>query len=208
MALILSALPLIHTPFEWFETFFHELSHGLAALLTGGTIHSIELNLDGSGFCVTSGGIQFLVLISGYAGSALWGCLVYLSVSASKARSANIIAAILAAFVAVVGLLWARDLVTILILLIIVGLCVAAYHYGSRQLTQRFVEFIGVYVVLDAIRSPFSLIDGQSLGDGSALTDMTYIPEIIWIMLWSLIAVSCLLLLWIRSAQNEFTRSL
>ncbi|MEN8132596.1 MAG: M50 family metallopeptidase [Pseudomonadota bacterium] len=205
MALIISAIPLIHYPFGWFETFFHELSHGLAALLTGGIIHSIELNLDGSGYCVTSGGVQFLVLISGYAGSALWGCLVYLSVTSGKARSANIIAAMLAALVTLTGVLWARDLVTILILLAIVGLFAAAYRYGSRQLTRRFVEFIGVYVVLDAIRSPFSLIDGQSLGDGSALTDMTYIPEIIWIMLWSLMAISCLVLLWIRSAPNEFT---
>ena len=202
MALILSTIPLIHYPFGWFETFFHELSHGLAALLTGGVIHSIKLNLDGSGLCVTAGGFEFLVLIAGYAGSALWGSLVYLSVSGGKGRSAKVIAAMLALLVMFTGILWARDLVTIIILLVIVGLFGTAYRYGSHQLTQRFVEFIGVYVVLDAIRSPFALIDGRSLGDGNALSDMTLIPEIIWVMLWGFLAVCCLVLLWKRSGPK------
>ncbi|MCU7884373.1 MAG: M50 family metallopeptidase, partial [Candidatus Thiodiazotropha sp. (ex Lucinoma annulata)] len=37
-ALVLSAIPILHYPFGWFETLFHELSHGLSAILTGGSI--------------------------------------------------------------------------------------------------------------------------------------------------------------------------
>ncbi|MCU7848029.1 MAG: M50 family metallopeptidase [Candidatus Thiodiazotropha sp. (ex Lucinoma kastoroae)] len=37
-ALVLSAIPILHYPFGWFQTLFHGLSHGLSAILTGGSI--------------------------------------------------------------------------------------------------------------------------------------------------------------------------
>ncbi|MCU7919523.1 MAG: M50 family metallopeptidase [Candidatus Thiodiazotropha sp. (ex Epidulcina cf. delphinae)] len=201
--LIISAIPVIHYPFGWFETLFHELSHGLAAIFTGGSIESIALDLDGAGLCATSGGNGFLILVLGYTGSALWGSLVYLSVSLAKAGSAKIIALILAIIVVFVSILWARDIITLGILLVIIGLFYAAYLYGSHQSTRYFVEFIGIYVVLNAIRSPLSLVDGRDIGDGGALSEMTRIPEIIWIMIWSLFAVACLMLLYFRSVKNS-----
>jgi len=48
-AFIVDYLPFINLPFLWSETFFHEISHGLAALLTGGSIDSITLNFNGAG---------------------------------------------------------------------------------------------------------------------------------------------------------------
>jgi hypothetical protein len=197
LALLLSTIPFIHAPFGWFETFFHELSHGLVALLSGGRIHSIELNLNGSGACVTSGGMRFLVLFSGYAGSAVWGSLIYLSVNAASARASKAIATTLAIAVLMTGLLWARDLVTILIMTVLVGIFAASYRYGSHQVTRRFIEFVGIYIVLDAIRSPFALFDGRDLGDGSALSDMTLVPEVLWVLIWSALAVACLVLLFV-----------
>ncbi|MGD9163941.1 MAG: M50 family metallopeptidase, partial [Chromatiales bacterium] len=106
LALIVKAIPLIHLPLDWFQTFFHELSHGLAALLTGGRIHQIHIAFDTSGSCLTSGGWLPLVLFSGYAGSALWGSLIYLSISAKHAKT---IALSLGLLVLLVGLLWVRD---------------------------------------------------------------------------------------------------
>ena len=34
VAIFLKQLPLITIPFNWLESYFHEISHGLAALLT------------------------------------------------------------------------------------------------------------------------------------------------------------------------------
>jgi len=86
LAFIIDYLPIINLPFLWSETFFHEISHGLAALLTGGTIHNITLNFNGSGVCTTSGGTRFLIAFSGYAGSALWGLLIYSIASKAYGR--------------------------------------------------------------------------------------------------------------------------
>ncbi len=200
LALIVKAVPLIHLPLDWFETFFHELSHGLAALLTGGRIHQIQLAFDTSGSCLTSGGWIPLVLFSGYAGSTLWGSLIYLSVSARHAKG---IALFLGVLVVLVGLLWVRDWVTPWILLTIVAMFLLAYRYGNRKWTHRFVAFVGLYVLIESLRSPFHLLDGQHLGDGAGLAKLTYLPEIFWIAVWALFAVALVLLLYRISTRSS-----
>lgn len=193
LALLVNAIPVIHLPLDWFQTFFHEFSHGLAALITGGRIHSIQIAFDASGRCLTQGGSLPLILFSGYAGSALWGSLIYLSVSA---RHAKTIALSLSLFAILVGLLWVRDWITPWILMAIVAMFLLAYRYGNRKWTHRFVEFVGLYVVLEALRSPFYLLDGKSVGDGSDLAQLTYLPEIVWIAVWAMLAISFIILLY------------
>ncbi len=199
IALLVKALPLVHLPFDWFQTFFHELSHGLAALLTGGEILAIRIAADTSGSCLTSGGIPLVILFAGYAGGALWGYLIYLSVTAKHAKK---IALSLALLVVVVGVLWVRDWVTPWILLTITALFMTAYRYGNRTWVHRFVAFVGLYVLIEAFRSPFYLIDGQTKGDGSALAQLTYLPELVWILLWILIAGGLIVRLFIHSAAT------
>jgi hypothetical protein len=193
LALIVKAIPLVHLPFSWFQTFFHEFSHGLAALASGGRIHSIEIAFDTSGICYTSGGFLPLVFFSGYTGSALWGALIYLSVSAKYAKG---IALSLALLVVIVGVLWVRDWVTPWILLSITILFLLAYRYGNNIWTHRFVAFVGLYVLVESLRAPFHLLDGKHLGDGSELADLTYLPELFWIILWASIAASLLIFLY------------
>ena len=193
LALVVKAIPLVHLPLSWFQTFFHEFSHGLAALVSGGRIHSIEIAFDTSGICYTSGGVLPLVLFSGYTGSALWGALIYLSVSAKHAKA---IALSLALLVGTVGLFWVRDWVTPWILLSITALFLLAYRYGNNIWTHRFVAFVGLYVLLESLRAPFHLLDGKHIGDGSELADLTYLPEFFWILLWASIAASLLLFLY------------
>ncbi|MGD8908877.1 MAG: M50 family metallopeptidase [Chromatiales bacterium] len=196
LALIVKAIPLIHLPLDWFQTFFHELSHGLAALLTGGRIHQIHIAFDTSGSCLTSGGWLPLVLFSGYAGSALWGSLIYLSISAKHAKT---IALSLGLLVLLVGLLWVRDWVTPWILLTIIAILLLAYRYGNRTWVHRFVAFVGLYVLIDALRSPFHLLDGRRMGDDSELAKLTYLPEFFWILVWTMIAIGLIVLLYQRN---------
>lgn len=196
LALLVKALPLVHLPLDWFQTFFHEISHGLAALLTGGRIESISIAADASGRCLTQGGFMPLILFSGYAGSALWGTLIHGSVSA---RHAKAIALALSLCVSLAGLLWVRDWITPGILLCIVAMFLLAYRYGSRKWSHRFVEFVGLYVVLEAVRAPLYLLDGRSIGDGGALADLTWLPEFVWIAVWVAIALGCVFLLYTRA---------
>ena len=70
---MLSFVPVLHWPFKWLQTYYHEISHGLAALATDGEILRIVLHIDGSGVCYTQGGIRSLTLQAGYQGSVFWG---------------------------------------------------------------------------------------------------------------------------------------
>ena len=65
----------------WFETFFHEISHGLASVFTGGQISSIELDWNGSGLCYSGGGNGTITTFSGYFGASIWGSFIYLLTS-------------------------------------------------------------------------------------------------------------------------------
>src|SRR5574344_630352 len=63
-------------PIKYLTVFFHELSHGISAVLTGGEIARIELSFNQGGLCYTAGGIRWIVLSAGYLGSLLWGCAI------------------------------------------------------------------------------------------------------------------------------------
>lgn len=71
--------PAIH-PLKLMVVLFHEMSHGLMALLTGGRILSIVITADEGGACETEGGIALLIVSAGYLGSMFFGgLLLYLS---------------------------------------------------------------------------------------------------------------------------------
>ncbi|MEJ2467408.1 MAG: M50 family metallopeptidase [Candidatus Thiodiazotropha sp.] len=203
LALLIKAIPVIHQPLDWFQTFFHELSHGLAALISGGRIVSIQLSLDASGLCTTLGGQPALILFAGYAGSALWGTLIYLSVNA---RYAKTIALSLALLVLGVGLLWARDWITPWILLTLITLFLLAYRYGNHTWTYRFISFVGLYVLIESLRAPIYLIDGQSVGDGSELAKLTHLPEFFWILIWAALSLGLLIMLYRHSNRASYSK--
>jgi hypothetical protein len=65
-------------PLRLLVVFFHELSHGLAALGTGGSIVSLTLSPEEGGLATTRGGIRFVILSAGYLGSLFLGVALFL----------------------------------------------------------------------------------------------------------------------------------
>ena len=65
-------------PVKVFTVVMHEISHGLAALASGGTIVRIDIVPELGGVCYTRGGSRLLVLSAGDVGSILWGCAILL----------------------------------------------------------------------------------------------------------------------------------
>jgi hypothetical protein len=60
-------------PFKLVVVFLHELSHALATWATCGKVISMEVHGNEGGLTKTVGGSRFIILSSGYLGSALWG---------------------------------------------------------------------------------------------------------------------------------------
>src|SRR5215217_2007374 len=65
-------------PFRLFDTFIHELSHGLATIITGGSFLRLVVYPDFSGMAWSSGGLRWFVTSAGYLGSALFGAVLTL----------------------------------------------------------------------------------------------------------------------------------
>ena len=94
-------------PLKILVVFFHELSHGLAAVLTGGKIVSISLSADQGGVAVTQGGSRFLILTAGYLGSLVCGIILLLA--GLKSRADKTIMGALGLIVLAVTALYIRD---------------------------------------------------------------------------------------------------
>jgi peptidase M50B-like protein len=78
---------LVTYPLKILVVFFHESSHGIATILTGGKILAFELVPQAGGHVVSAGGNRFVTLTAGYLGSLLWGVAIfYIAVSSLKDR--------------------------------------------------------------------------------------------------------------------------
>ncbi len=188
VAIIVRQLPLVSIPFNWLESYFHEISHGIAALLTGGSIVRIELFTNGAGLCTTRGGLSFFISFFGYAGATLWGWAIYRLASAHQ-KAAQIFSYFILLIILSSLVFWVRDLLTVFILLVLVVMFFLLVKMRQLGYLQLLVQFFGLTILLNSLFSPFYLLDGRHLGDGAALSSMTAIPEFIWVVIWCALAL-------------------
>jgi hypothetical protein len=57
---------------------------------------------------------------------------------------------------------------------------------------QLLLKFFGLSILLNSLFSPTYLFDGRDLGDGAALASMTMVPELVWVLLWCVLAIAAL----------------
>jgi len=195
-AFLLSYVPIVNWPFSWMMTFFHEISHGFAALITGGAIESIQLHLRGSGLCTTRGGSGFIISLAGYLGAVIWGMLIYLMADKLNKRHTDEMALFMAGVIFFSAVFLARDLMTLLIMTTLIAVLLTVMKMQNNSFIKLALKFIGIYILLDAIKAPLNLIDGRHFGDGARLADTTGIPELIWVAVWFLAGLFGLYTLW------------
>lgn len=196
LALIVSMIPIVNWPFSWMMTFFHEISHGIAALLTGGSVVKINLYLNGAGLCTTRGGIGFIISFAGYMGAVIWGGCIYIMAEKLNKRHTDEMALVLSGIILLSGIFWARDIMTIIIMIVMICLLLSVIKLQNNSFIKLAIKFIGVYVLLDAVKAPLNLVDGRHRGDGAALADMTGIPEVVWVSIWLVFGILGLVYLW------------
>lgn len=200
-AIIFIQIPIISVPFKWLESYFHEISHGLAALITGGSVVQIELFPNGAGLCTTRGGFTLLISFMGYAGAIMWGFLIY-SIASINQKIAKVVTALIILLIVCSLIFWVRDLLTLFILLIVLGIFFLQFKLPKLGYLQKLLKFTGIMVLLNSLLSPLYLLDGRSIGDGARLAEITFIPELIWVIIWSVMAVLSLFTL---SKRSKFT---
>ncbi|MBR9727087.1 M50 family metallopeptidase [Shewanella intestini] len=196
IAFLITKLPVISIPFKWFESFFHEISHGIATILTGGFVSSIQLFPNGAGLCTSHGGVAIIISFSGYLGAALWGYLIFLL--ATWQQGIKFTLSLLAATVLGALVFWARDLLTIVILLFLAVLFLLPLKVKKSRFLNSLLRTLGIMIMLNAMASPMVLFGLNGQGDAAMLASLTWIPAWIWVCIWLAISVMMLWFSWMK----------
>ncbi|MCG9696836.1 M50 family metallopeptidase [Shewanella sp. Isolate11] len=204
MALILTRIPYVNVPFNWLESYFHELSHALATMFTGGMVSHIQLFSDGAGLCFSQGGWPILIGFAGYFGAALWGALLFNL--AIWQRGIRFSYAFMGAWVFITLLLWGRDILTIVILTVLGLLFLLPIKLNHNPILSIALRIIALMVMLNAMASPAVLLGITGRGDAIMLAQQTWLPTWFWVFVWVATSGVMLWLCWRRvdRAKDKF----
>lgn len=183
-------------PLKIFVVLLHELSHGMAALLTGGSIDRIELSPDQGGVCYTVGGARLVVLMAGYLGSMLWGGLLLLVASRTRFEKQFMVG--LGALLALVALLWARGTFAFAFTLGAAATFIALGVFAKRGFVATVLKYFGLvsclYAILDiwddAVSRNLEESDATRFGDALGVGGSTF-----WGIAW--IGLALLFAAWV-----------
>lgn len=181
-------------PLKIFVVFMHEVSHGLAAVATGGRIVEIQINPQQGGYALTQGGSRFLTLTAGYLGSLLWGGLILLL--AARTHFDKVISILIGIGMVAISIGYGESTFTYLFGIGFGIALVAIGFYLPEAFNDWVLRIIGVtsclYAILD-IKS--DVLDRSNLrSDARMLSEITGIPTEVWGVLWIIIAIA--LTLW------------
>ncbi|MEO8672987.1 MAG: M50 family metallopeptidase [Tahibacter sp.] len=183
-------------PFRLFGTFVHELSHGMAALATGGHFQRFTVSPDLSGLAWSAGGIRAIVSSAGYVGSAIFGGLLILL--GSRGLSARVLLTALGLLLGALCLAFVRNPFGI-----VTGLMLAsAVFLAGRKLREPWSDLLllilALQLVFDGFNSMLTLfwLSGNSAVQTDALSmqQATGIPAIVWAIVWMLMSAGILVM--------------
>jgi Peptidase M50B-like len=191
-------------PFTILATWFHEMGHGIAALLSGRGFERLRIFADGSGVAETMGPVDgyrvtdALIAASGPLGPAIAGALLIVS-SRSPTITRNALAVLGAALI-VSTAIWVRSLTGWLVLPAL-GVALGLLALRGSEPWQRFViQLLGVQACIsvwqqfDYLFSPGGNVAGQlQRSDTGAIADVLLLPYWFW---GATISAAILALLW------------
>ena len=176
-------------PLKILVVFLHELSHGLAAVLTGGEIVELSLSAQQGGHAVTRGGSRFLILSAGYLGSLLLGvALLVIALRTTADRAAMMLCGVV---MLGVTLLYMRDLFPV-VFCTLAGLAMCAMaKFLSNPINDMALRVIGlssvIYVPYDIFDDTIRRSNLQS--DAYMLAEHVGGPTLFWGGLWLLLSL-------------------
>lgn len=185
---------LVVYPFRLFGTFVHEISHGLAALVTGGNFHRFTVSPDLSGLAWSAGGWRWVISSAGYIGSAVFGGVLILL--AARGVAARVLLMALGCVLGLLCLLFVRNLFGIATGL---GLAAAMFLAGYRlrpPWSDIVLLVLALQLVLDGFNSLFTLLRLSSASnvqtDALSMAQATGIPAVVWTVVWAGLSLAML----------------
>ena len=176
------------TPLRILIVFFHEISHALAAIFTGGSVERIALYSNEGGLTITRGGSRFIISSAGYLGSLLIGVALFL-IAVNSARD-RIAMAVLGALLIGITALYTRDRFGIVFGLAMGGLMLVMARKVSIVVNDLMLRVIGlssmIYVPYDIVSDTLLRPEGAmgQYSDAYALASITFGSGKMWGLIW------------------------
>ena len=171
-------------PFQLLVTVLHEFGHGIGAILTGGSVSSMQINSDGSGVTYTMGGWRPIVIAGGYIGSGVFGNIIIRAGLRYGTWSKYLLNALLVILL-VIATIWSRSLSNTIICFLFAG---AMYWISTKH-----DEFIAWFLVFTGLVSVIYVIEDFQVGPSSDLQQFTQEMPIMthgmWMYVWLAIVV-------------------
>ncbi len=176
----------VMVPLKILIVFFHELSHGLAAVVTGGSIESISISPRQGGLTTTRGGWLFLITSAGYLGSLLIGVLLFLT--ALKSRADKMVMGALGVLLLVVAALYMREAFALGFTIAAGVAMLAAANFLPRKINDAALRVLGLvsmgYVPFDILSD--TILRASESSDANSLAAQTGLPTVFWGGVWLL----------------------
>lgn len=193
--------PVIY-PLKVFVVLLHEISHGLAALATGGVIDRIELSSREGGACYCGGGNAFITLTAGYLGSLFWGLLL-LEAARAERISNRLLVLLVGALVVLLTVLYIRNDFGIGFGLIFGAALIFSGFKLPLVVNRVLLTALGLtscmYAVYDINDDVLKRPEIQS--DAAMLADITPLSTEQWGWVWISVAVMVSLLAFVRALR-------
>lgn len=168
-------------PIDLFTTFLHEFGHGFFSIISGWTLHTLDINSDTSWVATTSGWVPWMIVSGWYIGSALFGALLLFSWANLKKYN-NHLTLVLIALLFTSSFLWFADWTSTLIQLWMAWTILFLYKYCRDYLWV-------IYQIFGSL-SLCHIIQDFNVWPTSDLKNFSWIlPATIWMYIWLLIVV-------------------
>jgi len=189
-------------PFTLLGTWFHEMAHGLAAMVLGADFERLVIYANGSGFAEYSGRMwsvnHAVIAAAGLLGPSIAGSLMIMASRSKRATRGVLIG--LGIALAVTTLVWVRSIIGWVVL---PGFAALSFYIAllARERIQRIsVEFLGVQGVASLWQDfGYLFSDGAVVGGHYSRSDTGRIADALLLPYWvwgGLITVVSLAMAW------------
>ena len=180
--------PVIY-PLKLLVVFFHEMSHALATILTGGIVQEMAVTLLQGGHVLSIGGSRFIILNAGYLGSLILGAIIYLL--ARHTRWDRTISALLGLIILVISLFFVRNFFGFFFGVASGLVLLWLARYSSEKINDILLRVVGltsmIYVPLDIFSDTISRSYLRS--DARMLAEEFGGATILWGGIWIALSV-------------------
>lgn len=180
-------------PLKLLVVFFHEASHALMTVATGGKVTELVVNRNQGGHVISLGGSRFWVLSAGYLGSLVWGTVIYLV--AARTRWDQTAMTVLGALIIAIALFFVRNLFGFGFAAVTGAAMIALGWWASERVNDFILKLIGltsmVYVPLDIYSDTISRSHLRS--DAHMLAAEIGGTTVMWGGLWIILSAGIIL---------------